>query len=325
MTPVMGQCAFRACGSGFMGDLVTPSLLQSELEDFYRGDPQSSAAVSLLRLLSGLDTLLALPVGSSGAQPSQIHLLWDFVSVEQALSKVHTPSSDVHAIHTFTPDKEPEEMLGYMRTLRAAMGQPKLEPLAALEHSNLGPLQWWLAAGECFLFLFLITSITESPVDNISSDRAMRRQDIYDSVLRLFGQNILPSLQVNPTHVVSQSPSNPDFVGEPTAETGAYTGLSVGRNSSPDVQPSVGSVAIAARGRLASPWLAPREFQGEISWRIEDLNQLVEDLLNWSSGQSIPDALIWEHPAMHGCLVDAAGCAAQFQVGYVYVSTTGLH
>ncbi|VDB84675.1 unnamed protein product [Peniophora sp. CBMAI 1063] len=313
-TFVMDQRAFRACGSGFMGDLVTPSLLQAELEDFYRGDPQSSAAVSLLRLLSALDSLLALPVGSSGSQASQMQLLWEFVSIEQALSIIHTPSSDVGAIHRFTHDKDPDEMLGYMRTLRSAMGQPKLEPLAVLENGSLGPLQWWLAAGEFFRILFSKYDLAESLADNILSDRAMRRRDIYDSALRLFGPNILPSLQASPTGVVSQSASNFDFVAGSLAETGAYAGLGVRRNSSPDMQASVGSTAAAASRRLVSPWLAPREFQGEITWRIEDLNQLVEDLLHWPSGQSIPDALIWEHPAMHGCLVDATGHTAQFQV-----------
>ncbi|VDB89326.1 unnamed protein product [Peniophora sp. CBMAI 1063] len=317
----MDECARRACGPGTMGDQVTPLLLQTELEGFYRGDPPPMAGVSLLRLLSALDALLALSVVSSGVRSSQLQLLWKFVSVEQALSTNHSPSSDADIIHMFTPDKDPNEMLEYMRTFRSATRQFKVPPLAALEHSRLGPLQWWFAAGKLLTILSPISNVTQLLADSIPSDGAMHRQDIYDGVLQLFAERrsrtIVPSVQPDPTRVI-QNTWNFDIVADSTAETDAYVELSVERNSSPGMAPSAGSAAVTARRRFVSPWLPPYEFQGEITWRIEDLNRLVEDLLNWPLGQSVPHALIWEHPAMHGCLVDAAGCAVQFQVGYGY-------
>ncbi|VDB98965.1 unnamed protein product [Peniophora sp. CBMAI 1063] len=304
----MDQFARKACGPGDMHDLVTPPLLQTELEGFYQGDPQSSAAASLLRFLSALDTLLALPVESLGVSTSQIRILWKLFFVEQALFIAQTPSPDVDLIQKFTPDKHPSEMLDDASMLRVATGQSKLGPLAALEHRKLGPLQWWLAAGI------------------ITNGRAMQRQDIYNSVLQLFAEQqdrtLLPSSQTEPTQAAGQHTSNFDFFADSPTPTGTEANTfgagSVGQNSAPATPPMVGNAAVTAHRGIASPWLAPREFRGEISWRIGDMNQLVDDLLHWPSGQSVPDALIWEHPAMHGCLVDVNGRAPQFQAGYVH-------
>ncbi|VDB91423.1 unnamed protein product [Peniophora sp. CBMAI 1063] len=304
-SPNLDQCARRACGFGSMDDLVTSSLLRTELNSFYQGDHQSAAAVSLLRLLSALDVLLALPSESSGVHAGNMQLLWELLSVEQALTIIHAPSLDVDLMQSFGPDKRLGDMLDGISALRSATGEAQVESLALLESRELGPLQWWLAA------------------DVLSSVCVILRKDIYDGVLRLFAkrreQTPLPSFQINSTRVVSRGPSSFDAGSTAEAEARiASTGLSVGLNSSPTMPLVVSDAAVRADRTLRSPWLAPRDFQPEITWRIDDLKQLAEDLFRWPSGQPVPDVLIWEHPEMHGCPVDANGHAAQFQASFVH-------
>ncbi|VDB94413.1 unnamed protein product [Peniophora sp. CBMAI 1063] len=129
-------------------------------------------------------------------------------------------------------------------------------------------------------------------VDALISGQTLRRHDIHCGVLRKSAER----------HGWA-SPSSPPVELAPAAS----------RRSA--MSSMAGDATVVARRTFVSPWLAPPGFNAEISWRITDHNKLLEELLTWPRGRPIPEALIWEHPAMHGCLVDTSGHAIQFQAG----------
>ena len=110
-TPVMDPFALRTCSSHLMDDQVTSSLLQTELEDLYRGDPQSSVAVSLLhlfRLWKPSSLSLSEPrvlrcrrcscYGNLSRLSKCVNSRADCRTIStyvQALSTIHTPLSNV--------------------------------------------------------------------------------------------------------------------------------------------------------------------------------------------------------------------------------------
>ena len=67
------------------------------------------------------------------------------------------------------------------------------------------------------------------------------------------------------------------------------------------------------RKTLPSPWLPPRHITN-LQWDIDNYNVHERQTLEWPLSDRVPESFVWEHPAMHGLLVDASGQTTQNQV-----------
>ncbi|VDB91398.1 unnamed protein product [Peniophora sp. CBMAI 1063] len=290
--------ARAACGTGSLDDALSAALVKTELEDFYRANAELSGPVAFSRLRAAVNALFTALTNARGATLSQFPLLWELLVVEQVFFTTYSHSPDLRLMQDFLDAKGHSEPSVEMESHADGFGNSGHGPSAALDLHTLGPLQWWLA------------------LDNPLTCRVLRRQDIYDSVADTLVEREVQALSPSPDPqpappLPSAIPLRATIASEISVASGSalYTGDNeLGAGSIDD------DLVIRRPKALPSPWLPPVGLVGEITWRIEDLNQLRQDLLNWRQNERIPDALIWEHPAMHGCAVDAAGQAVQYLV-----------
>ncbi|KZV61148.1 hypothetical protein PENSPDRAFT_671197 [Peniophora sp. CONT] len=108
------------------------------------------------------------------------------------------------------------------------------------------------------------------------------------------------------------TPNEPDAAHGGQQESGRFTfgaGAAADFTASapvpPPPPPAEGAAAVARKAQ-PSPWLAPTGFSADLKWNIGDgnYNHLATELCHYPSGKPVPDALIWEHPAMHGLPVN---------------------
>ncbi|VDB91402.1 unnamed protein product [Peniophora sp. CBMAI 1063] len=340
-SPAAERQAHTVCGWGTMSDLVSSDSLDEELERFYEEDPESAAVVSILRVYTALELLAPRLVGSSRIAKTPLRSIWSLLRKEMsqafkrhAVEEYRPLRRIAKTINTggYNAGTKTWDM-GFVREALAKGWPTQLKLPVKLGPNALGPLQWWYSLDS----LAANKSITRQDIFDAAlqkfNDTHRQRGPVTQPLQTERNSEAAPrdassstrsprpaanaALAANRKIPVKDDGSDPTYTPglpgkadrtsrasppQPSASTAnAQQQANAGQAEAP---PETGNGRKPKPKPAPSPWLPPPGFTADVKWQCEDYNALYERLVNWSADEPIPDALLWEHPSMHGCPVD---------------------